>query len=136
MKLRLKGALLLTAAFLLGMAAGAFGLAAVHSHWGWPSPAGGPLAPHIVLGHLDRELGLTAAQREQLEAILRETREEFARLREEVRPRFRDIRTRSRARIREVLEPAQREKFDALVAWRDERMRRRSDGPSGSPWAR
>ena len=131
MRPRLGGALLLLLAFGLGVAAGALGLSAYQARWGWNAPGPGPRHSQHMLRRLDQELTLTTAQREQVEAILRETGQEFTRLRDEVRPRFRDIRASARARIREVLDPAQREKFDALNARLDDRMHRRPGGPGG-----
>jgi Spy/CpxP family protein refolding chaperone len=130
----LKGALLLTVAFVLGVAAGAVGSA----HWRakWSDLGPGSRASRAMLRHLDRELGLAPAQREQLEAILRETGQEFGRLRDEVRPRLREIRLRSRARMREVLDPAQRERFDALAARWQERRSRHPDDVAGPPRGR
>jgi Spy/CpxP family protein refolding chaperone len=133
---RLKGALLLTLAFALGVAAGALGLGALQARREWGQAGPGPHGPRSVLRQLDRELALTSPQREQIEAILREAGREFAQLREETGPRFRDIRSRSRARIREVLDPAQRETFDTLAARLDERLRRRPGRPPGLPEGR
>lgn len=122
MRPRVKGAALLTLAFVLGALVGALGFGAVQARWGWRAP-GWEARGARLLRQLDRELTLTPAQREQVETILRETRQEFGRLREEVGPRFREIRERSRARIREVLDPAQREKFDAFSTRWGERRR-------------
>ena len=133
MRPRLKAALLLTAAFVLGVAAGGFGVSVLQSRWGWQGPWGGPRFQQRMLHRLDRELSLTAAQREQIDAIVRETRQEVARLREELGPRFRDVRLRTRVRIREVLDPAQREKFDALATGWEQWGPRRGGGP---PWGR
>ena len=136
MRPRLKGALLLTVAFVLGLVAGGFGAGVLQSRWGWHAPWGGPRFQQRMLHRLDRELGLTAAQREQIDAIIRETRQEVARLREELGPRFRDVRLRTRARIREVLDPAQRDKFDALAARWEQWGPRGGGGPPGPPWGR
>lgn len=130
---RLKGAAFLTLAFVFGVVVGVVGFGAVQARWGWQWSRG---HPERLLRQLDRAVGLTPAQRRQVEAILRDTRQEFAQLREEVGPRFREIRARSRARIREVLEPAQREKFDAFSAREDARVRRRFGGGPAPPGGR
>jgi hypothetical protein len=133
MRPRLKGALLLTLAFVLGGVAGGLGYGVLHARWGWGEPVPGPRGSQRLLRELDRELRLTAEQRRAVEAILRETGQEFGRLREEVGPRFREIRARSRARIREVLDPAQGDRFDAIANRWEERFRRRPGPSPGSP---
>ena len=139
MRPRLKGALLLLLAFVLGAAAGAtgFGLYLVRTGW-WGGPPRPERFQQFMLGRLTRELDLKPEQRQQVEAIMRETGEEFGRLRQEIGPRFREILARSRQRIRTVLDSGQQAKFDALVdEWQRRRERRgrgRAEGGGrGSP---
>lgn len=121
---RVKGGLLLILAFLLGAAAGALGFGIYQARSGWVGPYRGARFQEFVLRRLTRELGLKPDQRQQVEAILRDTGEEFRRLREEIRPRYREILGRSRERINGVLDPDQRAKFDVLA---DEWDRRRGE---------
>ncbi len=133
MRPRIKGALLLLLAFALGAAAGATGFGIYLARTGWPPR--GERFQQFVLRRLEREVNLRPEQREQVEAILGETREEFRRLREEVRPRFREIVARSRERIRRSLDADQQAKFDALAdewerrgeRWRGERRDQRPE---------
>lgn len=132
MRPRVKGALLLVLAFVLGAATGALGLALYQARTGWWH---GPREPERfqqqVLRRLTRELDLRPEQRQQVEGVLRETGQEFARLQEEVGPRLRDIRGRSREKIRAILNPEQQAKFQTLEKewerraerWRAERIR-------------
>jgi Spy/CpxP family protein refolding chaperone len=133
---RVKGALLLIVAFLLGAAAGALGFGVYQVRIGGWRPPRGDRFQEFILRRLTRELELKAEQRQQVEAILRETGEEFARLREEVRPRYREIQTRSRGRIKAVLDAGQQAKFDALAdEWERRAERRRArpeDGGRGT----
>jgi hypothetical protein len=131
MRPRLKGALLLCLAFVLGVGVGAAGFGIYAVRVGWP-PRGERWIPW-VLQRLDRELELRPDQHQRVENILRETRDEFGRLREEFRPRFREILNRSRDRIKAELNAAQQAKFDALMAeWERRRERWRGrDRPSG-----
>lgn len=125
---RVKGALLLILAFLLGAAAGALGFGIYQVRAGYWGPPRGERFQQFVLRRLTSELDLRPEQRQQVEAILRETREDFARLREELRPRFREIATRSRARIKAVLDAGQQAKFDALAdEWERRAERRRGE---------
>ncbi len=125
MTTRVKGALLLLLAFLLGTATGAlgFGLFQARTGW-WRSPRDPARFQQFLLKRLTRELNLRPDQYQQVEAILRDTGQEFARLREEMTPRFREIRTRGRDRIRAVLDPEQQAKFENLAAAWERRAER------------
>ena len=113
---RLKGALLLVLAFLLGVASGALGLGVYQARTGWMGARRDPARfQQFMLTRLTRELDLRDDQRQQVEAILRESGQEFARLREEIRPRSREICSRTRGRIRALLDPGQQERFEALT---------------------
>lgn len=115
MRPRVKGALLLLVAFLLGVATGALGFGVYRARAGWwRSPRNPAQFRQVLLDRLTRELDLTPDQRQQVEAILGQTGQEFARLREEFGPRVRDIRARSREKIRAILSPEQQAKFEAL----------------------
>jgi Spy/CpxP family protein refolding chaperone len=115
MRPRVKGALLLLLAFLLGTAAGALGFGLFQARMGWwRSPRDPAPFQQLLLKRLTRELDLRPEQRQQVETVLRETGQEFARLREEVDPRVREIRVRSREKIRAILTPEQQAKFEAL----------------------
>lgn len=131
MRPRVKGALLLLLAFLLGTAAGGlgFGLYQVRAGWRHP-PRDSERARQFVLKRLTRDLDLRPEQQQQVEAILLETGQEFARLREEVGPRVRDIRGRSREKIRAILNPEQQAKFEALANEWERREERRHGGAS------
>ncbi len=132
MRPRLKGALLLLVAFLLGAGAGALGLGIYQVRTGGWGPPRGSRFQEFILRRLSQELDLRPEQREQVEVIVRETGEEFARLREEIRPRFREIQARSRGRIKAVLDAGQQTKFDAMAdEWErraEQRWRGRAEG--------
>jgi len=125
MRPRVKGALLLLLAFVLGAAAGGLGLAVFQAQAGWWGPRRDPARlQQFQLRHLTRELALRSDQHQQVEAILRQTGQEFARLREEFAPRFREIRARSRGQIRAVLDSDQQARFEALAKeWERRRER-------------
>ena len=133
MRPRLKGALLLLLAFVLGAGTGAlgFGLYQTRTGW-WGARRDAGRFQQIMLERLTRELDLRGDQQQQVEAILRESGEEFARLRQEIRPRFQEIRKRSRDRIRALLDPGQQAKFETLAQeWehRAERWRGNASPP-------
>jgi len=131
MTVRVKGALFLLLAFLLGGATGAFGLGLYQARTGWWRQPRDParFQQHLV-SRLTRRLELRPEQRQQVEAILRETGQEFARLREEIGPRVRAIREGNRERIRVVLDPGQQEKFETLA----QEWERRGERWRGRPW--
>jgi hypothetical protein len=134
---RVKGALLLLLAFLLGTAAGALGFSLYRSRAGWwGPPRNAERFREIVLRRLSRELDLRPEQRQQVEAILHEAGDQFARLREEIRPRFREIRDRTRDRIRTLLDADQQTRFQAFMdRWDREHAQGRSPAmaPVASP---
>ena len=78
-----------------------------------------------------RELGLNDEQSAKMRAILDETREEFRALRSELRPRFDAVRAKARVRMRETLSPEQQQRFDAMMARRDEKMSEREKERDG-----
>jgi Spy/CpxP family protein refolding chaperone len=113
---RVKGALLLLLAFVLGAGTGALGFGLFQARTGWWGPRrDAERFQQLVLKRLSNELDLRADQQQQVEAVLRESGEEFARLRGEFRPRFQEIRERSRDRIRAILDPGQQAKFETLA---------------------
>ncbi|HSD49975.1 MAG TPA: hypothetical protein VLG48_01110 [Candidatus Methylomirabilis sp.] len=132
MKPRVKGALLLLLAFALGTTTGALGLGLYQARTGWWGS--GRRDPQrfqqFMLRRLTRELDLRAEQRQQVEAILRESGEAFTRLREEIRPQFQAIRERSRDRIRALLDPGQQAKFETLAQEWERRVERWRGGAS------
>ena len=136
MRSRIKGALLLLLAFGLGVVGGAVGFGVYHARFGdWRSPEGVGRFQHFILKRLEKELDLRQDQRQQVEAVLKETGQEFTKLREEIGPRFRDIRNRARDRIRAALDAAQQVKFDAVAKeWerRAERWRGRGAWSEGT----
>ena len=129
MRPRVKGALLLLLAFLLGTAAGALGFGLFRAGMGWRHPSRDPARfQPLVLKRLTQELDLRPEQRQQVEAILRETGQEFSRLQKDIAPRIRGIRVHSREKIRAVLTPEQQTKFEALEKeWERRAERRRGE---------
>jgi hypothetical protein len=129
---RVKGALLLLVAFLLGTAAGGLGYSLYQGRTGWwRPPRDSERARQFVLKRLTKEVGLRPEQQQQVEAILRETGQEFARLREDIGPRVRDIRGRSREKIRAILSPEQQVKLEALEREWEQRADRWRGGGIG-----
>jgi hypothetical protein len=72
----------------------------------------------FIVRRLDRELHLDAAQREQLRAIVEETRLEMKAVRKQFRPQIEEILIRSQDKVRALLRPDQREKYEKIIAER------------------
>jgi Spy/CpxP family protein refolding chaperone len=109
--------------FLLGALAGA---AVVHrvdrqGAEGILSGRGGATAD-LIVRRLSRSLDLDPAQRDQVRAIVTETRREIIEIRKPVQAQVEATIERSRARVRAILRPDQQEKFDRI---RSERRKRR-----------
>jgi len=73
---------------------------------------------------LNRELDLTPAQEDSVQAIFARHRPQMEALWREMRPRFDSVRTAISGEISAQLTPAQRTKFQALERRMDERLRR------------
>jgi len=118
MRPRVKGALVLILAFLLGTITGGVALSLYQIQTGgwWHARGDAARFQQFLLRRLTRDLDLRSDQRDRVEAILRDSGAEFARLREDIRPRFREIRTHTRERILAVLDAEQQQKFDRLTA--------------------
>jgi len=88
---------------------------------GWGRDGGGRSGPG---GFLKRELELTPAQEDSVEAIFARHRPQMEALWREMRPRFDSVRAAVNAEISAQLTPAQRTKFQELEHRMDERLRR------------
>ncbi len=85
-----------------------------------------PVGP--MFGHwIERELELSASQRDQVREILEQSRREAEAIRRDVGPRIIGINRSTAEAISEVLTPAQREKLAAWMETRERRQRRFGD---------
>ena len=87
------------------------------------SGRGGATADFVVR-RLSRSLDLDPAQRDQMRAIVTETRREIVEIRKPVQGQIEAAFERSRVRIRALLRPDQQEKFDRIQAERRKRRER------------
>lgn len=81
---------------------------------------------------INRELGLTPEQSEEVKAILEGTKQEIKQSGEEFRTYVKQAREKSHAQILEVLDPEQKEKFENLTTAIEERKERK--GLRGKEW--
>ncbi len=81
------------------------------------------------LRRAQRDLELTADQRERIDEILRRSQERSRKIMEPVTPRLREEIQRTRDEFRDVLTPRQRKQFDA--SWKQQQQRPRDPRPSG-----
>lgn len=77
----------------------------------------------MVLATLDRDVGLSADQREKVRAILLDTRREMIAAHPELIPEMLATFERTQNEIADVLTPEQRARYDALVEQRRRAMR-------------
>ena len=80
-----------------------------------------------LVNRLDRELGLSAAQKEQVKGIVHETQEEIKGIRSEFRPKMDAIIEKSQMKVDAILLPEQKKKFEKMIAERKERFRKRGE---------
>lgn len=111
--------------FLLGALAGAAVEHRVDRYCveGVLSGRGGATAD-LIVRRLSRSLDLDAAQRDQVRAIVTETRRDIVLIRKPVQGQVEAAIERSRARVRAILRPDQQEKFDRIQAERRKRRER------------
>lgn len=113
----------MAALFLIGALAGAL---ATHLYYArqLQRPGGPPaMAAERFAMRLERQLELTAEQKQRIDEIIRESHEESRALREQLSPEVRAHMERTHERILEILTPEQREKFEEVRR----RNRRRFD---------
>ena len=70
----------------------------------------------LIVRRLTRSLDLDPAQRDQVRAIVTETRRDIVEIRKPVQAQVEAAIERSRARVRAILRPDQQEKFDRIQA--------------------
>jgi len=78
-----------------------------------------------LVERLDRKLDLDARQKEQVRAIVRETREEVRQVRRQFRPQMEAAIGKGQEKISALLTPEQRKKYGQMIAERKEKSRRR-----------
>lgn len=107
---------LLIATFAAGAVAGGVVAAALGDE---PGERHRPRGRMSYAERLERELGLSAAQRESLDAILARRQQAMGELWRQVEPRFDSLRAQIRTEITAILDSDQRAAFQALIARSD-----------------
>jgi Spy/CpxP family protein refolding chaperone len=111
--------------FLLGALAGAAVVHRVDRQGAEAVLSGrGGATGDLIVRRLTRSLDLDPAQRDQVRAIVTETRREIIEIRKPVQAQVEATIERSRARVRAILRPDQQEKFDRIRAERRKRRGR------------
>ncbi len=91
-----------------------------------PASSGGPRLE--FLRRAERDLHLTAEQRQQVDGILRQSQERIKKLMDDVSPAMKEEVQRAREEFRAVLTPDQRERMDELLKQQRARDPRRTQG--------
>jgi Spy/CpxP family protein refolding chaperone len=111
--------------FLLGAIAGAAVVYRVgHQRVDAVLSGRGGATVDLIVRRLTRSLDLDPAQRDQVRAIVTETRRDIVEIRKPVQPQIESAIERSRVRVRAILRPDQQEKFDRIQAERRKRRER------------
>jgi hypothetical protein len=119
-----KARTIILTAFILGVLTGVGGMSLVRRGDVFGRGGRQPMIEDIT-----REVGLNAAQRAEVEAILKQTRQESHQLFKPVEQQMLDLRARTRARIRALLTPDQQARYDAWTRRRDAAHEGREKGP-------
>ena len=122
-----KAALLVIFVFVLGIALGAVGmrLAETRVLGDRVSNHGRAGGPGRFVEQLSQEVGLTAAQQQQISSILEDTRKKYEETYTTIRPQMEQTRQEGRARIRAILTPEQLPKFEEFLRRIDEERKSR-----------
>ncbi|NNG17891.1 MAG: periplasmic heavy metal sensor [Gemmatimonadales bacterium] len=119
-KSKLSAVALLIAAFVLGALTGGAALALADRGSDAGPKRGGKTS---FIERLDRDLGLSAEQRESVELILEQHRPRMDSLWREVAPRFETLRAEVRSELNTILTPEQQVKHQEMMERRAERHR-------------
>ncbi|HEX3769317.1 MAG TPA: hypothetical protein VHV30_00565 [Polyangiaceae bacterium] len=136
MRARLRAVVILLGVFAAGAVSGGAIMARTVSHQIQRVLEGNPkkVLPLLYGDVLARRLGLSDAQRSEVERIVDEDHAELARAGRTLYPELSVMRQKRHARIRALLTPAQQGPFDAMVADYERRRREEIDlEPSGAP---
>jgi Spy/CpxP family protein refolding chaperone len=135
MKSKTSAALLLVAIFVLGGVAGGVSHYLYENHF-VSNPPPRPRVPnsHDIVEEMAQHLKLDAQQKEQLKAIVQQSRDHYRVLSRQFQPQYEKIRGETNEAIREILRPDQRKQYEATLEKMDARHRDRThDAPPDQP---
>jgi len=113
-------------ALLLGVAIGAWGIQ-MRDYGCWMgAPHKGAIRQHMIK-KMEKELSLSAEQKQKLEAIFETTRPRMKALRLEMRPKFEELRKETSEQVRAILTPEQLPKFEELNQKMEELWKKRHE---------
>lgn len=121
----LKSVLCILLIFILGAASGGLGVHIYYKSCGETYQRFDRKArEEMLLNRLDRRLDLDDRQREQVRALIAETRTEIKNIKNQYRPQMKAVIEKSKAKMRQLLRPDQLEKFEKYMAERKAMHRR------------
>jgi hypothetical protein len=127
--------LLVLVVFLLGLLVGGVG----YRMWGYRvfgfngDTRGGPQGRGPQRGSFSAQMGLSADQQKQLDAIFSNSHPQFQALDDQYHSQRKALFDQLRQQIRAILTPEQQAKFDEMVKEQDARGRGRGPGGPGGP---
>jgi Spy/CpxP family protein refolding chaperone len=121
------GAGVLTGALVVQWAPGTLGPRHQRTGFGLGSPGGMRLE---FLRRMQRDLDLTADQRERIDKVLKQSQERSRKLMEPISPQLHLELQKAKAEFREVLNPAQQARFDELLKQQQRFREHRSMRPA------
>jgi hypothetical protein len=135
MKSKTSAALLLVAIFCLGGLAGGFTQFLYRVNFS-SSAAPRSRVPnsHDIVEEMALQLKMDAGQKEQLRAIVQQSRDRYRVLSRQFQPQYEKIRGETSDAIRAILRPDQRKEYEATLEKMDARHREHThDAPPGPP---
>ena len=88
---------------------------------------------HRVIDYLQKELGLSQAQTDQLQQIINNMDQKESDLHDQMAPQFQAIREEARAETRKILNEQQLQKFNEMVKRWDAKRRKTAHPPPPPP---
>lgn len=103
--------------FVSGLLLGGMVMNVAEHYWLHAHPASEyDLRQHrLIAQRMAQRLHLTAAQKNQVDAVLQQTLGQYQVLEDRLRPQFDQVRTKDRDNLRSILTPQQRGEFDRIV---------------------
>ncbi len=108
--------------FLLGAAGGGLVTHMIHvTRFERFISGGHRMREDVIVERLTKKLDLDSRQQEEVRVIVHETHDGIRQVRSRIKPQIEALLTAGQDRIKTVLRPDQREKFDKIIAGRNQR---------------
>ncbi len=131
MKSKTSAALILVVIFCLGSVAGGVSHFLYTANFAsTPTPRARVPNSHDIVEEMAQHLKMDAQQKEQLKAIVQQSRDRYRALSRQFQPQYEKIRAETNDSIRTILRPDQRKQYEATLEKMDARHREHTHEPT------